>query len=158
MDIRPPLSGTGSLQRSVNRTMGRTPTRPPRSERDAPPDGLPDVPPSSRQQGHTHDFTLKAVIEMQRSLGDLCAKVDRLIVDVGKQSEKVSELRDTVSFVRGAIWVIGILGVVVVPFLTWLLNHSYPPNTVAPVSAASVVVPAPVSALPTPSATVGPKH
>ncbi len=105
-------------------------------ERDEAPTDQPDVPPS-RYQPQTHDFTLQAIIEVQRSVGDLCAKVDRLVTDVGKHGEKISDLRETLSFLRGVVWVFGILGLLVVPVATWLLNRNFPASPPAPVAVAS---------------------
>jgi hypothetical protein len=42
-------------------------------------------------------------------IGELSAKVDRLIDDVSKQSTKVDDVRSKITFVRGAIWVLGAL-------------------------------------------------
>lgn len=39
-------------------------------------------------------------------IGELSAKVDRLIDDVSKQGKKVEEVRDKITFVRGAVWVL----------------------------------------------------
>jgi len=45
-------------------------------------------------------------------LGKLTALVDRLIGDVKTHSEKIGEVKDAITFVKGAVWVVG--GVVVV--------------------------------------------
>lgn len=113
--------------------MASPPSR--RSNRDVAPGGLPEVPPS-KFQPHTHDHTLQAVIEMQRSLGDLSAKVERLIQDVGKQGDKVSDLRDKFNVFKGVWMVVAFFGIFIVPVATWFLNRSFPPPaaTVAPVS------------------------
>lgn len=112
-------------------------------ERDEAPVDQPDVPPS-KYQPQTHDFTLQAVVEVQRSVGDLCAKVDRLITDVGKHGEKISDLRETLSFLRGVVWVFGILGLLVAPVATWLLNRNFsvsPPAPVAAVAQPTMIAP-----------------
>ncbi len=44
---------------------------------------------------------------MKCSVSALVVKVDRLIVDVGKQGEKIDKVQRQISFVRGALWVIG---------------------------------------------------
>jgi len=54
-----------------------------------------------------HSFTLQAVMELTGSVAALSAKVDRLITDVAKLSEKIDTVRSQISFVRGAVWVIG---------------------------------------------------
>lgn len=45
-------------------------------------------------------------------LGKLTSQVERLVADVKGQGEKVGEVKDAINFVKGAIWVIG--GVVVI--------------------------------------------
>lgn len=83
--------------------------RPPRvaqsMDRDVAPGDLPDVPPG-REQRHTHDFTLQAVVEMQRSIGELGAKVDRLVADVDSQGLKIDGLKQWQSKLFGAAAVI----------------------------------------------------
>ncbi len=53
--------------------MARTPRQ--GQENELPPASFPETTPSRFSQ-HGHDFTLQTVIEMQRSLGELMAKVD----------------------------------------------------------------------------------
>ena len=45
-------------------------------------------------------------------LGKLTSKVDRLVGDVDRHGEKLGEVKDAISFVKGAIWVIGCVVVV----------------------------------------------
>jgi hypothetical protein len=54
-----------------------------------------------------HSFLLQAIMQVQRDLGGIGAKLDRVIADVGTQDAKTDALQHTVSFVKGAIWVIG---------------------------------------------------
>jgi phage-related minor tail protein len=54
-----------------------------------------------------HSFTLQAIMDLKGAVSSLVAKVDRLIQDVGKQDSKIDTVRHQISFVRGAIWVIG---------------------------------------------------
>lgn len=54
-----------------------------------------------------HDFTLQAVIEMQRSLGDLSAKVDRLINDTKSHGEKIDSVRMKFAWVAGGTAAVG---------------------------------------------------
>ena len=74
--------------------------------REEPPNQFASTPPP-----HTpmmdHSFTLQAVMELTGSVAALSAKVDRLITDVAKLSEKIDTVRSQISFVRGAVWVIG---------------------------------------------------
>jgi hypothetical protein len=63
---------------------------------------LPDTPtPKYAQPGH--DFTLQAVMEMHKSIGELSAKTDRLIADVSGQSKQIDGLRHQASFIKGGL-------------------------------------------------------
>jgi hypothetical protein len=95
----------------------------------------------SRYQPHTHDHTLQAVIEMQRSLGEMSAKVERLISDVAKQGDKVSDLRDKFNVFRGVWLVIAFLSLFIVPLATWALNRSFPPTAAIPAPVAAPAAP-----------------
>jgi hypothetical protein len=79
----------------------------PRSETESTPRNFPQTTPRFAQQGH--DFTLQAIIEMQRSLGDLSAKVDRLITDVKGQGEKIDGVRIKFAWFTGAAAVLSFL-------------------------------------------------
>ncbi len=53
------------------------------------------------------------------NIGDLSSKVDALIKSVDGHGDKIDDLRHKVSFVKGAIWVMGaVLGLMVV-IATW---------------------------------------
>jgi hypothetical protein len=69
-----------------------------------------------------HSFTLQAVMELQKSVAELAAKADRLISDVSKQSEKIEGVRDQISFVKGAMWVIGIVMAGVLVVVGWYFS------------------------------------
>jgi len=45
-------------------------------------------------------------------LGKLTSQVDRLVTDVANHGTKLGEVKEAISFVKGAIWVIG--GVVII--------------------------------------------
>lgn len=77
------------------------------SEREATPQDFPQVTPRISQPGH--DFTLQTVMEMQRSLGELGAKVDRLINDVKGHGEKLDSVRMRLAWVAGGAAVLGFL-------------------------------------------------
>jgi hypothetical protein len=69
---------------------------------DTVPGALPDTPtPKYAQPGH--DFTLQAVMEMHKSIGELTAKTDRLIADVDGQSAKIDGLRHQATFIKGGL-------------------------------------------------------
>lgn len=75
---------------------------------DAPPHDFATVAPQTSPMAD-YSFTLQAVMELKGRFGGVEAKLDRLIADVSKQSEKLDEVRHQVSFVKGAIWVGGVL-------------------------------------------------
>jgi hypothetical protein len=54
-----------------------------------------------------HNWSLQMIVQLTADVGKLTAKVDRLIDDQKGIGEKVDTVRHTVSFVRGAVWVIG---------------------------------------------------
>lgn len=59
----------------------------------------------------SHDYQF--ALDIQKSIGAIGAKLDRVIDDVAKQGEKLDDLRHKVSFVRGTIFVLGALVAVV---------------------------------------------
>lgn len=48
-------------------------------------------------------------MEMQKSLGDLCSKTERLIADVKSQGDKIDKLRMRFAWVAGAAAVVGFI-------------------------------------------------
>jgi hypothetical protein len=69
------------------------------------PNEFPNVTPQSAMVDHS--FTLQAVMELQKSVAELATKTDRLIKDVEGQGTKIDAVRHQISFVKGAVWVIG---------------------------------------------------
>jgi hypothetical protein len=65
------------------------------------------TPPAYAQPGH--DFTLQAVMEMHKTIGELVARTDRLIADVKSQGDKIDILRIRFAWVTGGAFVVGIL-------------------------------------------------
>nr|WP_250809350.1 hypothetical protein [Neorhizobium tomejilense] len=74
---------------------------------DVAPTSFPDVTP--RQVQHGHDFQLQIIMEMQKSIGELAAKTDRLITDVKSQGEKVDALRMRFALIAGGTAVVGFI-------------------------------------------------
>ncbi len=92
--------------------------------RESTPKTFPEVPPPISQSGH--DFTLQAVIEMHRSIGELSAKTDRLIADVQSQGSKIDAIRIRLAWVTGGAAVVGFivsLGLAALKLLPFAANH-----------------------------------
>lgn len=85
------------------------------SKKRAKPDVIPEDGPSVLPPGYDqHSFILQAVMESQKAIGVLTAKVDRLIEDVGQQSDDIHDLKAQATFLKG--WLAGavvIIGVIV---------------------------------------------
>jgi len=57
-------------------------------------------------------------------IGKLTSKVDRLIADVSGHGEKVEDIRHQISFVRGALWVVGgMVGLLLVAIAWYFTGH-----------------------------------
>jgi hypothetical protein len=84
------------------------------SHESTPPDSFAEAPPP-RHPSLGEINIGQMVFELQSSVGQLMAKVDRLISDVGAQGDKVDTVRHQISFVKGALWVIGgLIGIAIV--------------------------------------------
>jgi hypothetical protein len=55
-------------------------------------------------------------------IGKLTAKVDRLIDDVAKHGDKIDAVRHQVTFVKGALWVIGFAMLLFGGIATWVFT------------------------------------
>ena len=88
--------------------MARSP-RPPQGQSDeVPPTAFAETTPPHFTT-RSYDFTLQAVMEMHRSVGELGAKVDRLLSDVASQGDKIDRLRIRMAWLAGAAAVVGTL-------------------------------------------------
>lgn len=113
--------------------------------------------PSSLPQGEpprdlyaTSDIRLVLI-----ELGHVKSSIETLSAAVHDHGTKIDDLRLKVAFTKGALWVIGVLGLFVIPFFTWLLNHSFPASSPAPIIVAQPpAVTQPVANSPTMPATV----
>lgn len=74
--------------------------KPPIHEADSPPTDYPQVTPRDLHPTSDIRFVITEVTK-------LSTLVDRLIQDVGKLEDKVDGVRHQVTFVKGALWVIG---------------------------------------------------
>lgn len=112
---------------------------------DGPPTSFPEGPPSSMPWDHS--FTLQAVMQMQKDLGVLSEKIDRMREDFvesksdGKETRgKLSEVKESIASFKGAMKVFGGLYalalVLMAAFLAWYLR----PATPAPVASVTTAV------------------
>ena len=69
-----------------------------------------------------HSFTLQAIMDLKGTVASYGTKIDRLIEDVGKNGDKLDTVRNQISFVKGAMWVIGGLLVLVLAGITIYLR------------------------------------
>jgi hypothetical protein len=88
---------------------------------DEPPVNFASTPPPQNPMMN-HSFTLQAIMDLKGTVSTLVAKVDRLIEDVGKQDEKLDTVRGQITFVKGALWVIGILWIIAVAGIPFYLK------------------------------------
>lgn len=83
----------------------------------SPPSSYPETSPFTNPDQHS--FVLQGVTQLTADVGKLTAKVERLIEDVRTHGEKIDGFRHQVTFVKGALWVIGgVVGLLVLG-LTW---------------------------------------
>jgi hypothetical protein len=107
LDLRLPTFGNGS-----NRTGAIPLAKTPQSERDKPTSPREFAITTPQTQMLDHSFTLQAIMELQKSVAELATKTDRLIRDVDGHGNKIDGVRHQISFVKGALWVLG--GLIVV--------------------------------------------
>ena len=88
---------------------------------DATPSSMPKTTPQEFSQP-SHDFTLQAVMEMQRTLGEYAAKIDRLVDDVGKLSGRFGEVEKGVHAVKVGAIVAGTILTVVGGVFWWAIG------------------------------------
>jgi len=68
----------------------------------------PDSPPEEFAQTTPRDLYATSDIRfVMLKIGELMTKVDGLVTSVDKQSDKIDKLEHRVTFVKGAMWVIG---------------------------------------------------
>lgn len=89
--------------------------RKPPTVESGPPEDFPQVPP--RELYPVSDIRFVMV-----ELGKLGTKVDRLLDDVKSHGDKIDALRHQVTFVKGAIWVIGGVVAILGVALVWIFS------------------------------------
>ena len=113
----------------------------------APPERIANVPAPAPLMD-MNSILLQSIMETQKSVAEISAKTDRLIADVGKQSEKIEGIRGQINFFKGAAWIIGGILAAVLAFGIAVYNKSVP--TSVPTNAPPSVNQAPPSVLRTP--------
>lgn len=58
---------------------------------------------------HDHSFTLQAIMELQRSVGQLTGSVDSLRLSIDSQKEKINKLEEKLSGVTHKIYAAGVV-------------------------------------------------
>lgn len=95
---------------------GKAPT----SSQPEPPTEFANVAPQTAMLDHS--FTLQAVMELHKSVAGFVTKTDRLISDVEGHGKKIDGISHQISFVKGALWVIGGLVAIATLAITWYLK------------------------------------
>ena len=81
-------------------------------------------PPPSAQSGPPVElYPMTDIRFVILRIGELSSKVDRLVADVADQNKKLGEVRDKITFVRGAVWVLGGLMTLLTVGLGWYLKE-----------------------------------
>jgi hypothetical protein len=90
-------------------------------QEDVVPDSMPETPrPRPAQPGH--DFTLQAVMEMQRTLGGVTEKIDALSGKLEKVADKLSDVEMAVHAVKIGAIVAGAILTIVGGVLWWAIG------------------------------------
>lgn len=92
---------------------------------DSTPQATPAGTPSPTERGqHGHDFTLQAVMEMQKSIGGLESSVKVLGEKFDKQSDSVSDLKKKIGHVEKVMYAAGVILICTLAIGGWLLNSA----------------------------------
>lgn len=112
--------GVGSKQTGKGRRLAKQPT----PAESGPPEDFPQVPPRDL-------YPLSDIRLVIQEVAKLSALVDRLISDVKDQGDKIDKVRHQVTFVKGALWVLGgllaLVGVAVVWYFSGKLSVTIVP-------------------------------
>jgi hypothetical protein len=73
-------------------------------------------------EGEEHSFTLQAVMELQKAVGHLTARIDELVKKVENQSDKLNSISHQIYAAWAILILLGIVG-------GFLLNHLWDPMT-----------------------------
>jgi hypothetical protein len=72
-----------------------------------------------------YSFGLQAIMEMQKSVGELNANVNRLIADVKSHGDKLEDIRHQSSFMKGGLAASVFFITAIVAITGWILNTKW---------------------------------
>ena len=72
-----------------------------------------------------HSYTLQAVMEMHKTVGEQSANIQRLITDVHGQGDKIDALRHQASFIKGGLAASVFFITVIIGIASWILNAKW---------------------------------
>jgi len=81
--------------------------------------------PTFAQPGH--DFTLQAVMELQKSVGSMSAKIDRVIEDVKDHGAELTGISRKINFFLGGATVVGAIAGIVITIVVSNWDSIFPP-------------------------------
>lgn len=103
-------------------------TKSPRSQPSSAAEGSPrefaSTPPPSTPM-LDHSFGLQAIMEMQKSLGQLNANVERLISDSKSHGDKIDAMRHQATFIKGGMAASVFFLTVIVGVASFILNAKW---------------------------------
>ena len=99
-------------------------TVPPQTE------STPDVVGATTSTPHTfvsseHSFTLQAVFELQKSMGQLTEAVNSLKVSIDNQSNRIQRLEDKLSGVTHKLYAAGVVLTIILVIGGWMINKAW---------------------------------
>jgi hypothetical protein len=92
------------------------------SERPQPPPDLPETPPPRPYPMTDYSFTLQAIMELQKGVGQLTARIDELVKKADGQGDKLNSISHQLYAAWALLIVFGIIG-------GFLVNHLWDPMT-----------------------------
>lgn len=73
-------------------------------------------------QQHGHDFTLQAVMEMQKSIGSIESSINNLADKIGDQSQAMSDLKKKVGSIEKVMYAAGVVLLISLTLAGWMIN------------------------------------
>lgn len=91
-------------------------------------DGTPGAEPSVTPPfsgSHDHSFTLQAIMELQKSNGQVSADIKTLTASIDKLSGKVEKIEDKVSAVTHKLYAAGVVLAILLVVGGWIINKAW---------------------------------